>query len=254
MMTTCAAVLADVHGNQAALAAVLRAVDAGGYGPLYCLGDIVGYGPDPGWCVRELRRRNCASVLGNHDVVACGLRPADDFSPPAQKAIAWTRTVMTAEEQALLAALPTRREVPTPTGNALLVHGNLVDDYVTYLTTPAAAAQSLALLTAGRYAFFGHTHRPLIWQPAADGTPGDAAASEVPVDDWYVIPDRPVLLNPGSVGQPRDHDPRAAFVVWDIANRRCRWERVPYDIAATQGQMAAAGLPAFLSERLAQGR
>ena len=248
-MGNCAVVVADLHGNREALAAVLAVVEAENLGPVYCLGDIVGYGPDPSWCVQAARARGFISVLGNHDAVAANLRLADDFNAPALQAIRWTQAQLAPEERAYLAALPTRREVPTPSGNVNIVHGNLVDDFLTYVTTPETAELSLAYLQGQGWALIGHTHRPMVWQREGGG----AAARVVPPGEWYEIPPGPALVNPGSVGQPRDHDQRASFVLWDQAGRRCQWRRVAYDISATQEKMRAAGLPEFLITRLDSG-
>ncbi len=248
-MTGTAAVIADIHGNREALAAVLAAVDAAGHGTIYCLGDLVGYGPDPDWCVETIRARKCVCLLGNHDAVAAGLRDGSDFSPPALQAMHWTRRRLSPEQLTYLAALPTRREVSTMTGNAHLVHASLVDDYLTYISTPEPALASLQRLRLGHFACIGHTHKPALWTLA-----GGTAVLQPTPDGWWEIPMQPVLLNPGSCGQPRDHDQRAAYLVWDVAGRRCRWERVAYDVTTTQQKMRDAGLPDFLAERLAEGR
>lgn len=245
-----AAVIADLHGNREALAAVLAVIDAENIGPVYCLGDIVGYGPDPCWCVQTARARGFVSVLGNHDAVAANLRLADDFNAPALQAMRWTQAQLGPDERAYLTALPTRREVHTPAGNVCLVHGNLIDDFVTYIASPEIAADSLACLKACSCAFYGHTHRPLTWTLEE----GKAVSRSVPPGEWYDIPPGPVLINPGSVGQPRDHDARAALLIWDQAGRRCQWRRVTYDIRATQEKMHAAGLPEFLITRLDSGQ
>lgn len=248
-MNRYAAVFTDAHGNREALAAVLGAVDAEGLGPVYCLGDIVGYGPDPSWCVQEVRRRGCTCVLGNHDAVAAGLRTADDFNPPALKAMKWTQAQLSDDERAFLTSLPTRRQVQTPSGMAIVVHGNLVDDFVSYITSPETAQLSLAYLHPGSYALFGHTHRPLAWTMTGEVVVRHAVVT----DEWFAIPRVPTLLNPGSVGQPRDKDNRASFLVWDREGRRCMWRRVEYAIADTQAKMRAAGLPEFLVTRLDAG-
>ncbi len=238
-------VVADLHGNLAALEAVLAA--AGPVDRVWCLGDIVGYGPRPRECVERVRElAGPACVLGNHDAVCIGRLPLDGFNPVARFALQWTMLQLEPEHRAYLESLPERLVLEEVT----LVHGSLRAPLWEYLFTPEQARATFALLRT-RLCFFGHTHVPFVLSEAG------AARGEPPLrpDDGMVFELREgrFLVNPGSVGQPRDGDPRAAFAIWEPDAQRLTFRRVPYNIEAVQAEMAAAGLPRLLIERLALG-
>jgi len=236
------AILSDIHSNIVALDAVLAA--AGPVDALWHLGDVVGYGPEPDRVVDRLREVGAVGVRGNHDAAACGGTEIEWFNPDARAAMEWTRAAMGPRTRDWLAALPERR---TEAG-CTLVHGSPRDPIWEYITSVPVARANLAELTTP-VGLHGHTHIPIAFRDD-DGrveviTPGN--------DSTVGLDARTVLLNPGSVGQPRDGDPRAAFAVLDTDAARVRWQRVAYDIEAVQAAMRDAGLPARLVARLSVG-
>lgn len=235
-------VVSDVHSNLRALDAVLDA--AGTVDATWHLGDIVGYGPDPDAVVARLREIGATGVRGNHDSAALGGPEIELFNVDARRAAEWTKAVIAPDTRTWLTAQPLRSQ----SGRYTLVHGSPRDPTWEYIMTAAAARANLALLET-RYGLFGHTHLPAIHLDE-DGT----LQSATPRDRQTIaLDDRPALLNPGSVGQPRDGDPRAAFLVLDTARNQARWGRVTYDIAGTQAAMRRVGLPERLVARLDYG-
>lgn len=236
-------VLSDIHANLAALEAVrddLPAVDE-----TWVLGDIVGYGPQPNEVIRALQEMGARSVLGNHDGAAIGTVDVRPFNPEARAAIVWTAGVIDDNTRAYLATLPeVRRE-----GQLTAVHGSPRDPVWEYIVSPAVAAANLRSFDT-RLCLFGHTHLPVIFR--AD----DRRMEEVPA-----TPDAPLqldakraLVNPGSVGQPRDGNPAAAYLILDTDTVVAEFRRVRYDVEATQSLMQQAELPPRLAERLSYGR
>jgi predicted phosphodiesterase len=239
-------VLSDIHANLEALDAVLEHLDRDAPDLLVCLGDFVGYGPDPNACIERIRPRLAAAVLGNHDAAAVGLRPIDDFNLMAQQAIAWTQGVLSDGSRAYLAALP-EREVRE---GLLLVHGSPrqpVEEYV------LDSRRARASFVSGdfRMAVVGHTHQPAIFEEVSNRVSTKGLLPGVP---FALKPTHRYIVNVGSVGQPRDGDPRAAWVLVDTEAPAATLHRVAYPIHATQAKMEAAGLPAPLIERLVLGR
>jgi diadenosine tetraphosphatase ApaH/serine/threonine PP2A family protein phosphatase len=240
------AVFSDVHANMEALDAVLA--DAGRRSPdaYVCLGDIVGYGPDPNECVERVRALGAAAIAGNHDRAAGGLFDPEAFSPLARAAIEWTARVLTAEHRAYLAALPERLETPA----FLAVHGSPRDPVEEYLLT---LPQALAIFVEieFRVCLVGHTHIPGLFVRSRSGhVRAQDLAPEAPV---RLVATSRYIMNGGSVGQPRDGDPRAAYLIYDTGGRSVTLHRVQYAVAATQAKMRARGLPALLWRRLAAG-
>ncbi len=238
-------VIADVHGNLAALEAVLAA--AGPVDRVWCLGDVVGYGPRPRECVERIRERaGPTTVLGNHDAACLGRIPLEGFNPVARYALRWTMLQLGLEQRAFLESLPEKLVLDEVT----LVHGSLRAPVWEYVFTSEQARANFDLLRT-RLCFFGHTHVPFVLSEEAarkgepPSRPGDGEVIDVQVGRY--------LVNPGSVGQPRDGDPRAAFMIWEPARGQLTCRRVPYNIAAVQAEMAAVGLPQLLIERLALG-
>ena len=236
------AVLSDIHANLPALDAVLEAL--GEVDAVWHLGDVVGYGPHPDEVVARLRDIGAVGVRGNHDEAALGGLDVSYFNPAARWAVEWTSGRMSAETRVWLERLPDRLEIDEMT----LVHGSPRDPTWEYVTTTPAARANLAAF-ATPYCLHGHTHVPVAWRDD-DGhvelvRPSDG--SELALDA------RRVLLNPGSVGQPRDGDPRASALVLDTVLRRITWRRVDYPVAQVQADIRAAGLPAWLADRLATG-
>lgn len=236
------AVISDVHSNVLALDAVLAHV--GSVDALWHLGDVVGYGPDPDAVVDRLAAAGAVGVRGNHDAAAVGGNEIDWFNPDARSAMEWTRKAIAPATIAWLSALPQRREEADFT----MVHGSPRDPTWEYVTTAAAASDNLRTVTT-THGLNGHTHFPI-----AFSLDGDRAGQIDPTLEPGTTLDGPrLLLNPGSVGQPRDGDPRASCLVLDLDARRAHWSRVPYDIDTVQSRMRAAGLPQRLVERLSHG-
>ena len=236
------AVLSDIHANLPALDAVLD--DAGAVDAIWHLGDVVGYGPDPDGVVERLRAAGAVGVRGNHDAAACGGTEIDWFNPDARRAMEWTRTALAPSTAAWLGALPERRTVD----GSELVHGSPREPLWEYVTSVSVARANLALLGA-RIGLHGHTHIPVAW--LEDG--GRVEAVRPSRGSTLEVRGRHALINPGSVGQPRDGDPDASYAILDPDMGTITWHRVAYDIGAVQRAMRAVGLPASLSARLTVG-
>ena len=236
------AVLSDIHANLPALEAVLAAL--GPVDAVWHLGDVVGYGPHPDEVVARLRELGAVGVRGNHDAATRDLGMAEWFNADARLAIEWTAGRISPETRAWLAGLPERAEL----GEMTLVHGSPRDPTWEYIMTAPDARASLAAF-ATPYCFYGHTHIPAAWR-VDDGRVeplGPSHGSVLPLDG------RRLLLNPGSVGQPRDGDPRASAAILDLAASTLTWHRVAYPIAEVQAAMRAAAFPARLVARLERG-
>jgi predicted phosphodiesterase len=236
------AVLSDIHANLVALDAVLGAL--GSVDAIWHLGDVVGYGPDPDGVVARLTEVGAVGVRGNHDAAAAGGDEIDWFNPDARAAMEWTRTRIGETTRDWLAALPERH-----TQDAFgLVHGSPREPLWEYIVSVPIARANLALLTTS-VGLYGHTHLPMVFAER-DGAvdqiePGNGSA--------FALAGRRALVNPGSVGQPRDGIPAASHLVIDTAAERCTWYRTAYDIEAVQDSMRDAGLPDRLVQRLAYG-
>ena len=237
------AVLSDIHSNLVALDAVsgdMPAVDQ-----IWALGDIVGYGPQPNEVIRRLQELGVRAVTGNHDGAAIGTVDASWFNPDAAAAIRWTTSVLDENSQAYLAALPqVRRD-----GELTAVHGSPREPIWEYITDPAIAAANLDAFET-RLCLFGHTHLPLIYR--ADGIHITVVPANVSAP--IALDERRALINPGSVGQPRDGNPDASYLVLDTEAGTVEFHRVRYEIELTQRLMRDVGLPRWLVERLAIGR
>jgi diadenosine tetraphosphatase ApaH/serine/threonine PP2A family protein phosphatase len=236
------AVVSDVHANLHALDAVLA--HAGAVDAIWHLGDIVGYGPDPDGVVGRLSERGAVGVRGNHDLAACGGNEIDWFNADARRAMEWTRKQIGPTTLAWLGSQPERREEAEFT----LAHGSPLDPTWEYVTTTGAARTNLEAIRS-RHGLNGHTHVPIAFSLEGDntGVVHPEAQSEASLDGARM------LINPGSVGQPRDGDPRSSYLTLDLATRRITWHRVAYDIEAVQSRMQAADLPSRLVERLRHG-
>ena len=240
------AVLSDIHANLVALDAVLD--DLASLPPvdeLWACGDIVGYGPQPNEVIERLRERDARAVMGNHDGAAVGLVDVAWFNDAAAAAIRWTAEVLTAESREYLAALPERRIE----GELTAVHGSPRDPIWEYVTSAAIAAASLGAFET-RICLFGHTHYPMLYAQDDDGVHETVGAPGI----TSALPGGRLMLNPGSVGQPRDGNPASAYLVVDLDAQALEFRRVPYDIERTQALMREARLPTWLAERLDHGR
>jgi diadenosine tetraphosphatase ApaH/serine/threonine PP2A family protein phosphatase len=270
------AILSDIHGNATALARALEAIDHGTEEPvdqIWCLGDVVGYGPDPNECLALLRSRAHRCIAGNHDWGVAGLTSLDRFSFVARRAAEWTREHLTPENLEYLQQLPTTLTVVDCT----LVHASPRDPIWEYLLSIDQAEENFPLFNT-RYCLVGHTHVPAIFLEYETGPEAEAARDtptptrateddaretgeftaqgcdllETGEDWWQAPPGCRAIVNPGSVGQPRDGDPRAAIAFYDPA-RGFHFRRLEYDITAVQERILAAGLPRRLAERLSYG-
>jgi predicted phosphodiesterase len=238
-------IVSDVHSNLEALEAVLaHAAGHGGFDRIWCLGDLVGYGPDPSACLERMRGFELVAVAGNHDYAAAGVIDASDFNGAAYAAIRWTAGQLDTDEKNFLAGLPTVSRQPPFT----LVHGSLRDPIVEYLLHPSQALATFELLTTP-YCLVGHSHYPFVCRDNA-GLPLFLPLTE---GERVTLDAERCIFNPGSVGQPRDHDPRSSYALFDDHGPAVEHHRVEYDIAATQGKMRCVGLPHYLVDRLEYG-
>jgi predicted phosphodiesterase len=238
-------VISDIHANWEALQAVLA--DAEGlYQQVVCLGDVVGYGPDPN-AVTAWAKVNCFAIIrGNHDRASVDLEEAQYFNPMAGAAAEWTNSVLEEVHEAYLKELAMG---PVRVDGFEIVHGS-PDDEDAYLITPADALGPLDLADRG-LVFFGHTHvQGGFYRPEFSGAVVAIHTSEL----FAVERRRPLLVNPGSVGQPRDNDWRAAYAIYDSSTSEIEFRRCGYDLDTTQRKIIEAGLPSMLAERLALGR
>ncbi|MEK9659268.1 MAG: metallophosphoesterase family protein [Chloroflexota bacterium] len=238
-------VVSDVHGNQEALQAVLTAADStGDIGQVWCLGDVVGYGPNPAGCIALLRERSALCIQGNHDAGAAGALGLDGFNAYAAEALRWTITQLGQEEREWLGALP----VTLVEGLATLVHGTPREPRWDYLLSYGQAIDAWER-TRTPLVLVGHSHLQFVAEAGRDlrhsGLEGRALDLLTGVR---------VVVNPGSVGQPRDNDRRAAYALVDEEAGLLTLHRAWYDVSATQRAMAEAGLPEALLTRLSLGR
>jgi len=237
-------VISDIHANLTALNAVLD--QAGTIDAAWCLGDLVGYGPDPNECIqRVLELPNLICILGNHDAAALEQIDSATFNPEARQSLHWTQNTLTGASLAFLKQLPERVDTPQVT----LVHGSPRQPVWEYLLDTYNATRCFEHFETP-YCFVGHTHLPIIFHMHNDHS---LAQLQVPEPDTYPTLQPRAIINPGSVGQPRDRDPRAAYAIYDSSNQKWGYQRVAYDIGAVQSRMIALGLPDRHIQRLAAG-
>ena len=242
------AILSDIHANLEALGAVLADADAEGATALLGLGDLVGYGADPGPCVDRLAERGATLVAGNHEWGAAGLVDVSWFNPAARAAILWTRDHLPPDAGRYLEDLP----LTTTVGDATLVHASPRNpDEWEYLTSADDGFEVFGDFET-RLCFIGHSHRPGVWSMGSSG-PDHAASFRAWPLRIKLESGRRYVINVGSVGQPRDRDPRAAYALWDVERREVEIRRVDYDHRAAAAKILAAGLPRLLADRLARG-
>jgi predicted phosphodiesterase len=240
------AVVSDIHGNRHAFEAVLEAVAASDADELWCLGDIVGYGAEPDACVELARTHAAICLAGNHDLGVRGDLPLEQFSRGAALAAEWTRQTISEDAMAYLQGLE-----PSNTDEQIgLYHASPRDPVWEYVLSPLQAELCLDV-QEHRICLIGHSHVALsFWraagQPATGTTRGDGEGLELDSGEW--------LINPGSVGQPRDGDPRAAWLEFDDEAWTAVYRRVEYDIAGAGAAIRAARLPDSLAERLQYGQ
>ncbi len=238
-------IISDIHSNLEALTAVLKQLK--NVDKIICLGDLVGYGPNPNECVEEIRQRNIPTIAGNHDRAVTKDLITTWFNANAKAVVKWTQGIITLENLEYLKALP---EVLAE-DDFEVVHGSLRSPLEEYITNISEAIPTFDLMSKP-LCFIGHTHRPMFTALKADGNfdgqvlnPGQ----EILVENY-----EKVIINVGAVGQPRDRDPQASFGVYDSETKIFSLHRVPYDVKKVQEKMETAALPQFLIDRLAVGR
>jgi diadenosine tetraphosphatase ApaH/serine/threonine PP2A family protein phosphatase len=238
------AVISDIHANLHALESVLSDIDGAAVEEIWCLGDVVGYGPRPNECCDLIRERAAISLCGNHDLAALGRLDVAEFSGDAAAAARWTSGVLGDEQRTWLGSLAPlgRRE------GAELFHASPRDPVWEYVLSEEVALLSLEATTEP-LVLVGHTHVALALALHDGSIHGGLAPGGVTVE----LDDRRLLVNPGSVGQPRDGDPRAAWLLVDTGENLAGFRRVPYPIETTQKEMRDAALPETLAGRLAHG-
>ena len=217
----------------------------GGVDQVWCLGDMVGYGPDPCECIRLLRELCVVCVAGNHDLAAAGSIDTFDFNANAAEAIAWTQRQLSGPDREYLASLPSTVERDDLT----IVHGSPRDPIREYLSSTRAAADNLGGFHTP-YCLVGHTHQPMAFVET-----GALRVAVLDLEDQtsLALADERLILNPGAVGQPRDGDPRASYATLDTRTRQFTLWRVSYDVEAVQSRMRQRGLPERLIDRLSAG-
>lgn len=258
-------ILSDIHGNLVALETVLSAAQ-GQYHTIWCLGDIVGYGPRPNECIELIRERAALCVMGNHDWAVLGREgvTVDDFNPQARQAVLWTRSQLSAANREYLEGLPHVPIHPPEREDILITHASPREPVWEYILTPSIAMENFAVFDEP-LCFVGHTHKPAIYRWRLHDEERALRNGYLPATVDYLQPQpgqavhlatsshQRLIVNPGSVGQPRDNDARAAYAILDLETLTWCYERVPYPIELTQNQMREAGLPKRLIDRLSFG-
>ncbi len=237
-------VISDIHANLTALDTVLK--DSGRVDAVWCLGDLVGYGPDPNECVEKIRNLpNLICIIGNHDAAALKIIDAESFNPEARNALIWTRNTLTESNKVFLGSLKEQAIWE----NVTLTHGSPRQPIWEYILDIRTATQNFEFFST-QICLIGHTHLPVIYTFSGSNNHARLAVPEA--NQKITLPDRSIV-NPGSVGQPRDRDPRAAYAILDTELMLWDYRRVPYDIQAVQDRMKKAGLPERHIQRLSAG-
>jgi len=240
------AIIADIHANLAAFTAVLDDIERkGGVEEIWCLGDVVGYGPDPHRCLELLRQYTHACVAGNHDWAAIGKIDISDFNPEAAAACQWTAQQLSPEDIGYLERLP----LIIVKGDFTMAHGSPREPIWEYLLSTSSAEQSFACFQT-QFCLVGHSHVPLVFEHNESGT---CSLSKLSANTVLTLANNRLIINPGGVGQPRDGDPRASYAIYDSEARSITHHRIPYDIDATQARMTEHKLPMRLVARLSYG-
>ena len=240
-------IFSDIHGNLEALAGVLQQINDFLPDKIICLGDVVGYGPNPNECIQQVSQKADLTIMGNHDHAVLGLTEITYFNQYAKTAILWTKQVVTEENLAILRSYPFRESM----GNILFVHSTPLHperwDYIFNLLEGRYYLQHLQ----EQVCFIGHSHQPLFFE---QDEKGHVAYDRKPEFSLTVRNGCKYIVNVGSVGQPRDGKPEAAFATYDTEYQRIEVKRLAYDFNETQKKMIDANLPMFLIDRLAYGR
>ena len=243
------AIVSDIHSNHPALEAVLASCDEQGVDAVWCLGDVVGYGAAPDECARTVSERCELSLVGNHDLAVLGELEVSAFSPAAAAAVEWTRSNSSPETIEYLRGLQPKDE----SLEIGLYHASPRDpvwEYVLYMDQAAECIRA----QSGRVSLIGHSHVALFFGAPEGGDDDSLRGSHAESGTQLEVGSGRWLLNPGSVGQPRDGDPRAAWLELDTDEWTARFHRVPYEIDLAAEPIVAAGLPRHLAERLYMGQ
>jgi len=237
------ALFGDIHANLEALESVLDDAQSQSVTDYVCLGDVIGYNADPVACLEKIREMDCPTVKGNHDEVASGHHSLDNMNPTAAAALQWTRNQLNEEQRAWLAKLRMVRQVADFT----VVHSTLDQPAAWNYVTNRFDAMASFSYQFTKVCFHGHTHVPRVYIK-------NDRVIEVEPDSIEIEAGSKYFINAGSVGQPRDGDWRACYVIYDLDTRVLRFRRIEYDIEKTQQKILDAGLPTSLAERIAEGR
>ncbi|MFC2068476.1 metallophosphoesterase family protein [Chloroflexota bacterium] len=241
------AIISDIHANMTAFTSVLNDIERrGGTEEIWCLGDVVGYGPDPQQCLNLLRQYTNVCVAGNHDWAATGKLDTSEFNPDATNACHWTTRQLSSADKEYLVNLP----LVISKNDFTLVHGSPRDPLREYLVTTSQAENNSAYYQT-LFCLVGNSHIPLVFR--YDKT-GGYSLSQLSTSKGIILAKSRLIINPGSIGQPRDGDPRASYAIYDSETRLVRLHRVPYEIEFTQKKMIKYGLPTSLAARLSFGR
>ena len=239
------AIIADIHANLNAFEAILDDIEGrGGVDELWCLGDIVGYGPDPHECIELLRQYKHVCVAGNHDWAAIGRVSTTDFNPDAALACQWTAAQLTQRDIRYLEKLP----LEIDKASFKLVHGSPREPIWEYVISTSIAQENFNFFRSP-YCLVGHSHVPFVFREED----GSCTSSRLVDNVGLAVGESRLILNPGAVGQPRDGDSRASYAIYDSESRMVRLHRIPYDIIITQDRMMERGLPIRLAVRLQHG-
>lgn len=237
-------IFADVHSNSEAFQAVLDSLKRENIDTYICIGDIVGYGAEPSRCIELTRKLTDKIIAGNHDLAACGIFTTSYFNEYAKEAISWTKNILSAEDKDRLKALRLIYEDK----NITAVHGSLNEPEKFHYIISTSQAQATFELMKTPLCFIGHSHQPLVCAKTRKGV------SFLPEEKLTVEKSAPYIVNVGSVGQPRDGDPRASYAVFDTKTSVVEIKRVSYDVEKAAEKILAAGLPPILAARLGEGR
>ena len=238
--------MADIHANLAAFTAVLDDIEGrGGVEEVWCLGDVVGYGPNPHQCLELLRQHKHVCVAGNHDWAAVGKIDIAEFNPDAATACRWTAQQLSPEDVEYLE----NRPLVIQKEGFTLVHGSPREPMWEYLISISIAKQNVAYFQS-QFCLVGHSHVPQVFMVSETDV---CSSSQFLTNIGLALGENQLIINPGGVGQPRDGDPRASYAVYDSDTRLVRLYRVPYDIGAIQARMVKYNLPMRLVARLSYG-
>lgn len=240
------AIIADIHANLAAFLAVLKDIEQQGEASkIWCLGDIVGYGPQPHQCIELLRQTNNICIAGNHDLAAIGELDTHSFNPDAAAACQWTAKQLTTQDAAYIKNLPLTFEEDDFT----LAHGSPRQPIWEYIMSTSIARENFNSFNS-KFCLVGHTHMPMVFTLKKEGV---CSYKQLTNNDELALEEKRLIINPGAVGQPRDGNPQASYAIYDSATRIINLHRVPYDITATQALMMEQRLPIRLIARLSYG-